>query len=332
MARVVVVVASDGVQLLDVSGPVEVLAMANGHGADYVIHTVSPTGADVVTSAGVRIGGGESTPDRIDTLIVPGWARWWEAVADQRLMNLVKDLAGRSRRVVSVCAGAFLLAEAGLLTGRRATTHWQLAKDLAVAYPEVEVEADPLFVRDGSIVTSAGITAGIDLTLALVEEDHGADVARTVAQYLVVFMARPGGQSQFSARLGPAYSSHTLVRKITDLVSADPAGNHTLDSLARQAGVSTRHLTRLFRAELGTTPTQFVETVRFEAARSQLESTTDSIDDVAAAAGFGSTETMRRTFQNTLGIPPTTYRARFRTTKPAPERGAGLASSAQPTV
>lgn len=332
MARVVVVLASDGVQLLDVSGPVEVLAMANGHGADYVIRTVSPTGGDIVTSAGVRIGADECTPVRIDTLIVPGWARWREAVADRRLMDLVERLASRSRRVVSVCAGAFLLAEAGLLDGRKAATHWQLAKDLAVAYPEVEVEADPLFVRDGPIVTSAGISAGIDLTLALVEDDYGADIARTVAQYLVVFMARPGGQSQFSARLGPAYSSHTLVRKITDLVSADPAANHTLDSLARQAGVSARHLTRLFRAELDTTPTQFVETVRFEAARGLLESTTDSIDDVAAAAGFGSTETMRRVFQHTLGIPPTTYRARFRTTEPAPDRGAGSVPSAQPTV
>lgn len=216
-----------------------------------------------------------------------------------------------------MCAGAFVLAETGALDGRRAATHWRLAGQLATAYPRVRVESDPVFVKDGDVVTSAGVTAGIDLALSLVEDDHGAGVARDVARELVVFMARPGGQSQFSARLAPHEAKQPVVRRVLDTVGADPAAPHSLESLAATAGVSARHLSRLFRGETGTTPGQYLESVRLEAARALLESGDDTVDTVAEVSGFGSSETMRRVFQQTLGVAPTAYRARFRTTSPA---------------
>ncbi|WP_199787055.1 GlxA family transcriptional regulator [Streptomyces sp. CNS654] len=315
--HLVAVVAFDGVQLLDVTGPAEVFTTANGHGGRYDVRIVSVTGQDVRTSGGIRLGvdgtlGG--LPGRLGTLLVPGRRDWQRAVDDDALTSGVRDLAGRSRRVASVCAGAFVLAEAGLLNGRRAATHWRLAGELATAYPAVTVESDPLFVRDGHVITSAGITAGMDLALALVEEDHGAGPARDTARELVVFMARPGGQSQFSARLRPREAEHPAVRAAMDAVSADPGGAHTPATLARLGKVSVRHLSRLFRGETGLSPAQYIESVRLEAAQALLTSGTGPIEAVADEAGFGSAETMRRAFQQTLGLSPTHYRARFRTT------------------
>ncbi|MFD5080458.1 GlxA family transcriptional regulator [Streptomyces sp. NPDC058371] len=313
----VAVLAFDGVQLLDVTGPVEVLTTANAYGAHYDVRLVSVTGADIRTSANVRVGvdgSWDQVPGRLGTFLVPGRREWRHAVSDPDLIAATVDLAGRAKRVASVCAGAFLLAEAGTLNGRRAATHWQLAREMAAAYPEVTVETDPLFVRDGDVITSAGVSAGIDLSLALVEEDYGPDVARDVARELVVFMARPGGQSQFSARLTPRDATHLVVRRVMNLVGADPGAVHDLDALARGAGVSTRHLSRLFRAQTGMTVGQYVESVRLEAARALLEAGTDPVDAVAGQAGFGSAESMRRAFQQALGISPTAYRARFRTT------------------
>ncbi|MFD5896236.1 GlxA family transcriptional regulator [Streptomyces sp. NPDC060366] len=318
--RTVVVVAFDGVQLLDVTGPAEVFTTANMFGARYDVRIVSPDGADVRTSSGVRVGvddGPRALPARLHTLVVPGRGDWRRAVNDRPLIALVEELLRRSRRITSVCAGAFVLAETGALDGLRAATHWRLAAQLAAAYPLVRVESDPVFVKDGRVVTSAGVTAGIDLALSLVEDDHGAEVARDVARELVVFMARPGGQSQFSARLAPREARHPVVRRVLDAVGADPAAPHSLESLADTAGVSARHLSRLFRGETGTTPGQYVESVRLEAAQALLESGDDPVETVAEAAGFGSSETMRRVFQHALGIAPTAYRARFRTTTPA---------------
>ncbi|MFF9623657.1 GlxA family transcriptional regulator [Streptomyces griseosporeus] len=317
--RAVVIVAFDQVQLLDVAGPLEVLTTANRYGARYDVCVVSPDGNDVITSSGLRTGV-DTTADRLPraphTLLVPGRSDWRRATADAGLIGLVSDLAGRARRVASVCAGAFVLAHAGLLDGRRATTHWELAPQLAAAYPRVHVELDRLFVRDGHLVTSAGVTAGIDLALALVEEDHGADVAREVARQLVVFMARPGGQSQFSMRMTPQ-TRHPVVGRVMDAITADPSLPQGLDALAAAVGVSTRHLSRLFRQETGMTPSQYTDAVRLEAAKALLSGGTAQVEDIARQAGFGSSETMRRVFQQTLGVSPTVYRARFRTTAAA---------------
>lgn len=317
--RVVVIVAFDQVQLLDVSGPLEVFTTANRYGACYDVRVVSPTGLDVHTSSGLRIGITSrlaQLPPHVHTLLVPGRRDWQRATADHELMSLVSGLADRARRVTSVCAGAFLLAEAGILDGRRATTHWELAPQLAAAYPRVRVEPDPVFVREGHVVTSAGVTAGIDLALALVEEDHGADVAREVARQLVVFMTRPGGQSQFSVRMTAQRSQHPLVRRAMDEITADPSVPRGTDALATGLGISTRHLARLFRQETGMTPGQYIDAVRVEAAQALLSSDTTSVEEVAQQAGFGSSETMRRAFQHAFGVSPTVYRARFRTTTP----------------
>ncbi|MGN9816446.1 GlxA family transcriptional regulator [Streptomyces sp. SD11] len=328
----VVVVAFDGVQLLDVTGPVEVFTTANRYGGDYDVRVVSPTGGSVTTSSGLVIGTGEPParlPRRHSTLLVAGQQDWRAAVADTGLVALVARLAGQAERVASVCAGAFLLAEAGVLDGRRAATHWELAAQLAAAYPRVRVEDNPVFARDGHVLTSAGVTAGIDLSLALVEEDRGAETARGVARQLVVFMARPGGQAQFSARLAPRQPEHQAVRRVMDRVTEDPAAAHTLTALASAAGLSGRHLERLFRVEVGMTPGRYVESVRVEAARTLLEAGGGSVEEVAQQAGFGSSESLRRVFQRVLGIAPTQYRARFHSTAvPASES----ARAATPSV
>lgn len=318
--RVVAITAFDGVQLLDVTGPAEVFGTANMFGARYDVRTVSPGGADVRTSSGVRIGvdgASESLPARLGTVVVPGRRDWRQAVADVDVVECVTEVVRRSDRVTSVCAGAFLLAHIGVLDGRRAATHWRLADELAAAYPLVSVEADPVFVRDGHVTTSAGITAGIDLALSLVEDDYGPDLARDVARELVVFMARPAGQSQFSVRLIPREARHPGLRRAMDTVVADPAAPHSLDTLARDVGVSPRHLTRLFRSETGMTPGQYLESARLESARAILEAGDEPVEAVAGRSGFGSAETMRRAFHHTLGVTPTTYRARFRSTRPA---------------
>jgi transcriptional regulator GlxA family with amidase domain len=316
--HLVVVLAFDGVQLLDVAGPVDVLTSANEQGADYQVMIASADGKTIRTSAGVRIAADttfDDVPQRIGTVIVPGRPDWQRAVADRPLVDAVRTLAKRSKRVAGVCAGAFPLAESGLLDGRRAATHWQLAEDLGRRYPKITVEPDPLFVRDGKIVTSAGVTAGIDLTVALVEDDHGADLARAVARQLVVFMARPGGQSQFSARLGPRNPRSDVVRQVMDAIVADPAGPHRLPEMAARVNMSGRHLARLFTAEIGRTPAEYVDTVRVEAARALLESGTDPVDLIARRVGLGSAETLRRLFLRTLSVTPTAYRARFRTSQ-----------------
>ncbi|WP_392870045.1 GlxA family transcriptional regulator [Streptomyces sp. LN499] len=314
------ITAFEGVQLLDVTGPAEVFGTANLFGARYDIRAVSPSGADVRTSSGVRIGvdsAARSLPARLSTVVVAGRRDWRQAVADVDIVECVTELVHRSDRVTSVCAGAFLLAHVGVLDGRRAATHWRLADELAAAYPLVSVETDPIFVRDGHVTTSAGITAGIDLALSLVEDDHGPDLAREVARELVVFMARPAGQSQFSVRLTPREARHPQLRRAMDTVVADPAAPHSLDTLARDVGVSPRHLTRLFRGETGMSPGQYLESARLESARALLEAGDEPVEAVASQSGFGSAETMRRAFHHTLGVAPTTYRARFRSTKSA---------------
>jgi transcriptional regulator GlxA family with amidase domain len=314
--RTIAVLAYDGVQLLDVAGPIEVFDAAIARGADYRLLVASPDGRDVLAGR-TRIGADMALaelPERLDTLVVPGAPAWRDVLADRALVDAVATCARRSRRVASVCAGAFLLAGVGLLDGRRATTHWELADDLAREFPNVEVDADAIFVADGAVHSSAGITAGIDLCLSLVEADHGAELACDVARHLVVFMQRPGGQAQFSVRLNLGTTSSSSLRNVLDEVVDDPAADHSLEALSGRAGFSVRHLTRVFQRELGVTPGRYVESVRVEAAKARLQRSDEPLGAVARASGFGSDETMRRAFWRELATTPATYRDRFRTT------------------
>jgi transcriptional regulator GlxA family with amidase domain len=316
-SRPVLVVLYDGVRLLDVSGPLEVFAEANEHGGRYELRTASPGGADVRANTGTRLGADLDlavADPRGATVLVPGGPEWVRTIADAELVAQIRRLADGASRTASVCAGAFALAAAGVLDGRRATTHWDLTDQLARRFPLVRVDGDAIFVQDGPVITSAGVTSGIDLALALVEADLGAETARLVAKHLVVFLQRPGGQSQFSVRLETGRPRTEVLRAVLDAVAADPSAAHTLDTMADRAGVSTRHLTRLFADELGRTPARFVEQVRLEFAQQQLESTTDPLDVVARRSGFGSVETLRRAFARGLGVTPSDFRARFRTT------------------
>ncbi|SEC09375.1 transcriptional regulator, AraC family with amidase-like domain [Streptomyces sp. 2231.1] len=316
----VTVLVFPGVRLLDVTGPIEVFASANEFGGRYRMRMVSPNGADVVTAAGTGLGVDLAAADVdyvSDVVVVPGGPEWPSLIKDDALLDAVRALDARSRRTASICTGAFLLAAAGLLDGREATTHWRFADQLALRYPRVTVDADALYVRDGHIMTSAGVSSGIDLSLALVEEHLGADTARAVAKDMVVFMQRPGGQSQFSVRTRTPHTRQELLRRILDAVAEDPSANHTLAAMARRAGVSARHLTRLFHEDMATTPARYVEQVRMEAAQAMLEGGDDPMASVAHRTGFGSPESLRRAFTRNLGITPGAYRKRFRTTNAA---------------
>lgn len=314
--RRVVFVVFDGMKMLDVAGPAEVFAEAGLLGADYAVSYVSPSGDPVTTSVGVRIPVDARPADvgDVDTVVVAGGDNLVAAPIPDELVDAVRRLRPRAGRLVSICTGSFVLAAAGLLTGRRATTHWQHAELLARAYPEIRVEPDSLYVEDGGVFTSAGVSAGIDLSLALVESDHGADLARSVARRLVVYMQRTGGQSQFSAPLRVRPPRSVELRSLVDLIAAEPALNHSAAALSARAGVSTRQLTRLFTAELGTTPARFVEQVRLDHAKSLLDAG-HSVLESARAAGFGTAETMRRTFVARLGISPASYRDGFRSAR-----------------
>ncbi|MFE0511637.1 GlxA family transcriptional regulator [Streptomyces sp. NPDC058964] len=316
----VAMVLYDGVAALDVTGPLDVWAAANQYGGQYRIVTVSPGGKEVRTTSGLGLTADmplEEFTGSVGTLVVPGRPDWWAAVSDCDLIGHLARLAGSARRVSAVCAGAFPLAATGLLDGRRTVTHWQLVDDLATHYPAVRVDRESIFVRDGRYITSAGVTSGIDMTLSLVEEDLGPEAARAVARFLVVFMARPGGQSQFSVRMQARYRRSAVVRTVLDAVTAEPGADHSLSALAARVGVSVRHLTRLVRKEADTTVTRFVEQIRIEAARALLESGTDPLDVVARRSGFGSAETLRRAFVRELDVTPGAYRARFHTSRPA---------------
>ncbi|MFC9994950.1 GlxA family transcriptional regulator [Nocardia sp. NPDC127526] len=314
MHRRIAVLAYDGVRLLDVAAPLEVLSTAIALGADYELTVCSPTGRAVNTSAGATLGASASFAElsEVHTVIVPGSPRLPAAPAPVELVDAITDLAGTATRMTSVCTGAFALAATGLLDGRRATTHWRHTGALARAYPRITVEPDSIYVRDGSVLTSAGVSAGIDLTLAMVEADAGAELAREVARDLVVFLQRPGGQSQFSAASRIPRPPHDPLRMLLDQIVADPAADHSLSSMASRSALSVRHLTRLFREHLGTTPAAFVETVRLEAAQALLESG-ETATQAARRSGLGSDESLRRVFLRHLGVTPSAYRARFRT-------------------
>jgi transcriptional regulator GlxA family with amidase domain len=319
VARSIVIVAYDGIQALDVTGPHEVFTGAANvvgrrrEGArTYDVALVAMRPGPVASESGLQL---VATPiagvTDVDTLIVPGGSGVIAAAEDEDTVAAVADLAGRARRVVAVCSGAFLLAAAGLLDGRRVTTHWARATQLADRHPTVDVDADPIWTRDGHVWTSAGVTAGIDVALALVEDDHGVEVAETVARWLVMFLRRPGSQSQFAAPVWRRRSHDEPVRKAQDLIESDPAADHRLCVLASRVALSERHLLRRFTGELGVTPARYVAQARVEAARRELESGDDTVAAIAARVGFGTAESMRRTFVRDLGAPPDDYRRRF---------------------
>ncbi len=305
----------DGVRMLDIAGPLEVFGVADPSSSLYRIHTASVGGRGVTTVRGPTLGVDCVLEDvdaaDVDTVVVGGGLAYVAAAENAVLVAEVRRLAESARRVTSVCTGAFVLAAAGLLDGRRATTHWARCAELAARYPDIDVDEDAIFVREGRVSTSAGVTAGIDLALALVEEDHGIELARTVAKALVVFMQRPGGQSQFSVRAQVTNARHENLRRALDTIGKDPAGNHTAAALAEAASMSVRHFTRLFTEEVGVPPAQYVEQARVEAAKALLELGDDGLDLVAHRAGFRSPETMRRAFLRVLGVPPGVYRSRF---------------------
>ncbi|OMC48220.1 AraC family transcriptional regulator [Mycobacterium sp. IS-2888] len=310
----VVIVVFDDVTMLDVAGAGEVFAEANRFGADYRLKIASVDGRDVTTSIGTRLGVTDalSSIESADTVLVAGSDNLPRRPIDPELIEAIRVLSARTRRMASICTGSFVLAQAGLLNGRRATTHWHDARLLARAFRDVTVEPDAIFVRDGDVFTSAGISAGIDLALALVEMDHGTELVRDVARWLVVYLKRAGGQSQFSVLVEADPPPQSPLRAVIDAVAADPGANHSVKSLAALAFLSTRQLTRLFQSELGMSPARYVELVRIDFARNALESGR-SVTETAGMAGFGSIETLRRVFVSHLGISPKAYRDRFRT-------------------
>lgn len=317
------VVLFDGVQSLDVTGPVEVFTGATyaaeaGPGVParpgYRLRTASLDGAPVRTSSGLTVVPDGALLDGLapHTLLVPGGDG--TRATPPALVDAVRELAPRAERLVSVCSGALVLAEAGLLDGRRATTHWMFCDKLARDHPEVRVDADRIYVRDGHVATSAGVTAGIDLALALVEEDLGRDVALTVARHLVVFLRRPGNQAQFSAQLAAQTAQREPLREVQQWITEHPGSDLSVEALAERARLSPRHFARAFQAETGTTPGRYVERVRLEHARRLLEDTADGVEEVSRACGYGTPEAMRRAFVRHLGTGPSEYRRRFRTT------------------
>ncbi|HEY4429152.1 MAG TPA: GlxA family transcriptional regulator [Solirubrobacteraceae bacterium] len=324
--RRIVIVAFPGVQSLDVTGPLEVFAGAQ-HLIEatgrtergYEVRIVSRDGAALRTSSGLAMSpdsGLEQVAGRIDTLIVAGGGGWRQAAEEADLIRWIAACARRARRTVSVCTGAFLLARAGLLDGRTATTHWAFAEELAQRHPAVTVDAEPIFIRDGAIWTSAGVTAGMDLALALVEQDLDREAALEIARHLVLFLRRPGNQSQFSATLTAGQPARDPLREALRFVVENIAAEHSVDAMAARANMSARHFARAFRAETGFTPARYVERVRLEAARRRLEDSAEPIAAVAAGCGFGTAETMRRSFLRNLEVGPAEYRRRFRTHSP----------------
>lgn len=319
--RHISIVAYPGVEILDITGPLEVFAFANlGLQREglikepvYLIEVLAETPGVVRTLSGLQIVATQAyneIANNIDTLLIPG-GDVFPVLSDVSLLAWINSMAPRVRRLASVCNGAFLLAECGLLNHQRATTHWDYCSQLAGKYPLIKVEPDQIFVRNDSIYTSGGITSGIDLALAMVEEDWGGALALYVARYLVMFLKRPGGQSQFSTYLTSDTPYRTDLRELQAWIIANPAEDLHVEALAGRMAMSPRNFARTFLNETGITPAKFVEMVRIDAARHYLESTELSIEVVADRTGFLDPERMRRAFIRLLGVNPQNYRARF---------------------
>jgi transcriptional regulator GlxA family with amidase domain len=317
--RRIVFVIFDGFQPLDLVGPHEVFQCAGRMSGGYACEVVASAAGPVRSRDGLPVHAGHGVAELdtagIDTLVVAGGVGVDEASNDPALVEWVATAGKSARRVTSVCSGVFLLAAAGLVDGCRVTTHWNQAERLAREHPEVRVDSDPIFIRDGHVWTSAGVTAGMDLALALVEDDLGRDLAQAVAQQLVLFLRRPGSQSQFSVPLWSAQPSTGPIQAAVSAIHADPGNRHGIEDLARDAGLSPRHLQRRFTAEVGAPPAAYVERVRIEAARRALTDGDDTVEVVARRYGFGTAETLRRAFHRQVGASPSDYRNRFRSTK-----------------
>lgn len=326
--RSVAIACFAGMQPLDLVGPYEVLVGANrasehlGGGSVYEIELVAASPGPIAGESGLAIVAADplQSDRHYDTILVPGGRGSRPPTgrfdgADP-LVAWLADQGPRARRVAAVCTGTFLVAAAGLCEGRRVTTHWANAAELAAAHPECRVDPDPIYVRDGDLWTSAGVTAGIDLALALVEDDCGSSVAQLVARHLVVYLRRPGGQSQFASAVWAEPTELAPIRAACDLIHRRPDRDLSVDALAAHVGLSARHITRLFRAELGESPGRYVERVRVEAARTILERESVGLDQVAQRCGFGTAETLRRAFHRRLGLSPASYRRQSLVTSP----------------
>ena len=321
--RRVVLVAYPDVQVLDVTGPLEVFANANRRldavedrrSPRYSIEIVAHRPGPLRTMSGIQLVADRAFRDvrgPIDTLLVAGGEGTRVALQDRALIDFIRRAAPRARRVASICSGTFLLAEAGLLDGKRATTHWAQCGNLAQRYPKLRVETDPIFVRDGKVWSSAGVCAGMDLALAMAEEDHGRELALTVAQWMVIFLKRPGGQSQFSVGLAAQATEHERIRELQGWAQAHIGADLGVAALAKRVAMSPRNFARVFAREVGETPARWVERARVEAARRLLEESEDGVERIAERCGFGTAETLRRAFLRQLRVSPAAYRARFR--------------------
>jgi transcriptional regulator GlxA family with amidase domain len=313
--RTIVVVGYPGAELLDVAALTTTFDYANRAGASprYQVRTVAPGAAPIVTQSGLVLqpqGSLERLRGPVDTLIVSGGEGHLAAAADAALVGHVRRVARESRRIASVCTGASVLAATGLLDGRRVTTHWLWAEQLAVAYPALRVDPAPIWIRDGAVTTAAGVTSALDLALAFVAEDHGPEPARLVARGLVTYLQRPGDQAQMSLHLAAPVPRHRVMRDLLTLIAADPGGDLGVAALAARAGVSERHLTRLFRVHLGQSPARYVRAARLEAAAHLLRASELPVDRVAERCGFASAETLRLAFLDRHGLTPAQFRAR----------------------
>ncbi|AYV25667.1 HTH-type transcriptional regulator CdhR [Streptomyces sp. ADI95-16] len=320
----VVIVAFPGVELLDVTGPAEVFSVASraakdGH-PNYTVQIATEDGGTLTTSSGVRLLADlrlDEAAGKVDTLLVSGAVTHSEggavrAVVDPVVTGWLRTAVPRAGRTGSVCAGAHLLAAAGLLDGRSATTHWLTAAQLAATHPEISVDADAIFVRSGSLWTCAGITSGMDMALAMVAEDHGHALALTTARMMVMYVKRSGGQSQFSVPLSVQEPACDHIGELRQWITEHPDADLSTDALAQRVSLSTRHFSRLFVQRTGTTPAAYVESARLETARRLLEESDAGLPQIAATSGLGSLQTLHRTFQRHLGTTPAEYRRRFR--------------------
>jgi transcriptional regulator GlxA family with amidase domain len=325
-SRRVVFLAYDGLQPLDLVGPHEVFSAANllldhenRSSARYELVVVSEFGDAIRSESGLGLATVKwSEAGEIDTLIVPGGMSAVDSGPSIDAVHWLRSVSPSCRRVCCVCTGAFIAGRAGLLDGRRVTTHWSAAKRLAAAYPKVEVEPDAMYINDGKFWTSAGVTAGIDLALALVEADHGRDLAQLVARWLVMFLRRPGGQTQFAATTWTKPPSTVSLRHVQEAIVLNPSADHCVAALAARASMSARTFQRLFTAEVGEPPARHVERIRIDAARHLLESTAEGLLGIAKHTGFLNPETLRRAFVRQVGVSPDDYRKRFSKTMASP--------------